>query len=352
MADTEHYYVTPTGSDTAGQGTSWGTAYATMQFAVDDIWATHTPQRRNIIYCSGDFSISNPLAFNTLSPELGLSKRVFFISRGKDAVDDGQRTAVTADDNVYYDTVSNYVFWFGFNFKWNQSTSLQKCFRVDSGCEWHDCVFDGEGSNAQAAYQGLYSNRFHRCQFLNMFQPPGNMSIGGMFNYCFCQMAAGRSGGYGTYRNGSVTNCVVLTAGTGINLSSGGNCENNTVIRESNGGGTGIYVNSEAQFISNNYVEGFTFGISVNNATPILQNNFCCNVNTPLYYSQSFDEIDVGTRTRPVIEVSQPLYKDPHNLDFSLNEGSLVLQPWANFQYPGAVALLNKIALVPSRVRG
>lgn len=353
MADTEFYYVTPSGSDTAGNGTSWGTAYATMQFAVDDIWATHTPQRRNVIYCSGDFSISTPLDFSSASPVLGLAKRVIFIGRGKDAVDDGQRTAVTADDNVYYDTVSDYVYWFGFNFKWNQVTSLQKCFRVDRGCEWHDCIFDGEGSNGKAAYQGLYNNQFHRCQFLNMYQPMGNHSIGGIINYCFCQMASGRTGGFGTYRSGGVTNCVVITAGTGINLTAGAYAENNTVIQSgSSPAGTAITTSNESSFISNNYVENFTIAYNVNNATPILKDNFCYNATTPLNYVTSTDEIEYGTRTRPVIELSQPLYNDAQNLDFSLNYGSTVLQPWANYQYPGAVALLNKMAIVPARVRG
>ena len=354
MADTEHYYVTPTGSDTAGNGTSWGTAYATMQFAVDDIWATHTPQRRNVIYCSGDFSISTPLDFSSASPVLSLAKRVIFIGRGKDAVDDGQRTAVTADDNVYYDTVSDYLYWFGFNFKWNQVTSLQKCFRVDRGCEWHDCVFDGEGSNGQIAYQGLYNNQFHRCQFLNMYKPMGNHSIGGIIDYCFCQMATGRSGGFGTYRGGGISNSVVLSQGSAFNMTAGAYCTNNTAIQtHTYPSGTAFSVGSgESSFISNNYCENFTFGYSVNNATPILQDNFCYNSGTPLNYTTSTDEIEYGPRTRPVIELSQPLYNDAQNLDFSLNYGATVLQPWANYQYPGAVALLNKMATVAARVRG
>lgn len=353
MANTEYYYVTPTGSDTAGQGRSWGTAYATLQFAVDDIWASHTPEARNVIYCAGDFSISTPLNYQTLFPVPSLSKRLLFIGRGKDAVDDGQRTAITADDNIYYDTVSDYVFWFGFHFKWGQVTSTNKCFRVDRGCEWHDCVWDGEGTNTQSAYQGVYNNQFHRCQFLNMYLSPGNMSIGGIVNYSFCQMASGRSGGFGSYRNGGVTNCTILTTGNGINCQAGAYAENNTVIQT---GGTltsqGIQCNSESAYVSNNYVEGFNTAINISNGTPILENNFYYNCNNGTSYSYAVDEIDYGTRTRPTIELSQSLYTDPQNLDFSLNYGSTVLQPWANYQYPGAVALLNKIAAVPTRVRG
>jgi hypothetical protein len=167
-------------------------------------------------------------------------------------------------------------------------------------------------------------------------------------------MATGRSGGFGMYRNGGVSNSVVLTQGNAFNISAGAYATNNTAIQTaSSAAGTAFSIASgESSFISNNYCENFTFGYNINSATPILENNFYYNSSTPLNYTVSTDEIDYGTRTRPVIELSQPLYTDAKNLDFSLNYGSLVLQPWANFQYPGAVALLNKMAAVPARVRG
>jgi hypothetical protein len=355
------YYVSDSGSDVAGNGTSWSNAYATIQFAADDIWATHGTSQRNIVYCQGDFTISTPLDFSTnKSPVPSLGTRLLLVSAGRDAVNDGQRCILRGDDNIVYDPVSDYIFYIGFEFTWCNlnNNSGQRAFRVDRNNEWIDCKFSDTGTATQSGiYQGVWYNGFRDCIFDNMYYGTGH-SIGGFFDGCYFKSKPGRGGGFSIYRTGRVSNCVIWTDGNAnaVYCQAGGDVTNNVMIQNNSGGGPigkGIRVITEARVISNNYFHNFDIGISIESGTADLRNNFTYNCTNPVSVTTADDLIARGPDVIQNTVAEQPLFVDAANLDLRLNQSwrGNTNEPWG-LGYPGPVTLFNQVQPVAARVRG
>ena len=356
------YYVSDSGSDVAGNGTSWSNAYATIQFAADDIWATHGTTSRNIVYCQGDFTISTPLDFSTnKSPVPNLGTRLLLVSAGRDAVNDGQQCILRGNDNIVYDTVSDYIFYIGFEFTWCNvnNDSGQKAFRVDRNNEWIDCKFSDSGTTTQAGlFQGLYSNGFSYCIFDNMYTGVSH-SIGGYFNSCYLNSKPGRGVGLSVYRSGRVINCVIWTDGNtnAVYCGAGGDVTNNVLIQNNQGGGavgSGIKVATEARLIANNYIHNFNTGIKIETGTADLRNNFTYNVTNPVSVTTAGDLIARGPEVIQNTVAEQPLFVDAANLDLRLNPSwrGNTNETWGVLGYPGPVTLFNQVQPVAPRVRG
>ena len=319
------YVDAQNGTDTAGQGTSWATAYATPDFAMEDLWTSHgrdttTDVNGDVINCVGTFTFSTSMQVVT-SPLAGISRRVTFLSRGLSSVDDGQRCLWKADNGIWNSSTQEYIGFVGFKFRWNLTSTSEKGLRVDRACWFYDCEWDGrDAASISSATQFHWNNQVINCRFINMSSSIGNMSIGGQMIGNYVETTAGYSSiSLNSYRNGIITgNTVIIDhqdAGSGfgsIVATSGCQVYGNTVINRGikGTGSYGIQGQSEGVIIANNYVENATSVIALTSAA-----NWFYSDN--YYYDCTYGQTSSGGQNwggqAGVIELDSSLYTDPPN---------------------------------------
>lgn len=341
------YVDAQNGTDTAGQGTSWATAYATPDFALQDLWDSHgrdtttDPSMSDTINCMGVFTPSTAYSA-TLSPLPSLSRRVYFLARGKFAVDDGLRTEINAADGIWAGSTQDRIHWFGFYFTWNNSATTQRAFHFDRDCLIYNCIVDGRNDiTIQPPFQVFY---YFVCKFSQLINLRNSISatIGTRFENNFITFGEGTHS-VATYRGGAINNNVVIVNRTGaattqaIYINAGGeacgnSCFNVGTIKT---GSHGARLLSESFLCVNNYFEGFDIAIRTD---PIqyhwyVQNNLCFDCNTP----------SNGTAqpvTPTITELSESMYVDFENGDYTIKNPQAIarrLTEYGGVEYFGGV---------------
>ena len=323
------YVDAQNGTDTAGQGTSWATAYATPDFAMNDLWNSHgrdtsTDVDGDVINCVGTFTFTTSMQVVT-SPLASLNRRVTFLSRGLDAVDDGQRCLWKADNGIWNSSTQEYIGFVGFKFQWNLTSTSEKGMRVDRACWFYDCEWDGRDASIGTATQFHWYNQLINCRFINMSSGIGNMSIGGQMIGNYAETTAGYSSiSFNSYRNGIVANNTVIidhqnASGNFAPIVGTAGCQiyGNTVINRGIKGtnSTGIRLTTEGIICANNYVENASSVIwSSSNVNWFLRNNYyydCTNEVLDQTYNPTTDTNWSGVNA--CVELSSALYTDPPN---------------------------------------
>ena len=344
------YVDAQNGTDTAGQGTSWATAYATPDFAMEDLWNSHgrdttTDPDGDVINCVGTFTFTTSMQVVT-SPLASLSRRVTFLSRGLNSVDDGERCLWKADNGIWNSSTQEYIGFVGFKFQWNLTSTSENSIRVDRGCWFYDCLWDGRDAVISTAIAFHYYNQLINCRFLNMSAGIGNMSIGGQVIGCYAETTAGYSSiSFNSYRNGILANNTVVidhqNAGTGFGSIVGtAGCQiyGNTVINRGikGTGSYGIRGLTEGVIIANNYVENATSVIALtSNANWFYADNY--------YFDCTYGQTSSGGQNwggqAGVIELDSALYTDPPN-DWTIANPQAIARRTASYggvEYWGAV---------------
>jgi hypothetical protein len=348
------YVDAQNGTDTAGQGTSWATAYATPKFAFEDLWTSHgrdsaTDANGDTINCFGIFTFATTPA-PSVSPDPNQSRRVTFLSRGRNAIDDGLRCEWKGEaGGVWNSSTIEYVGWIGFYFTFGltDTTPLDKCVRVDRACWFHDCIFDGRGVVDQSMGQFHWNNQITSCQFINMYSSVGSLSIGGQFINCFSSAAAGRAAcGFSTYRNGITANCVVVMRNTNASYgytmftgNAGGVIYGNTGINigVKGSGSCGIKGQTETSLIAEIYVQNATSAMSLTSANWFYKNNY--------YHDCSYGQTSSGSNNilgnfTTLTELTNPMYADPANGDWTITNPEALARramPYGGVEYWGGV---------------
>lgn len=363
------YVDAQNGTDTAGQGTSWATAYATPDFAMEDLWLSHgrattTDINGDVINCVGTFTFATSMQVVT-SPIANLSRRVTFLSRGLNAVDDGQRCLWKANAGIWNSSTQEYVGFIGFKFQWNLTSTLEKGIIVDSYCWFYDCEWDGRDASINSSTQFYFFNQLINCRFINMSSNIGSMSIGGQIIGCYVETTAGYSSlSFNSYRNGIIANNTVIVdhqnAATGFGLiigTSGCQIYGNTAINRGikGTGSYGLRGLSEGVIIANNYVENATSVITLTSAVNwFYADNY--------YFDCTYGQTSSGGQNwggqAGVIELDSALYTDPPN-DWTISNQQVIAKRKTSYggkEYWGGVQQIAGPTVVGElyypRVRG
>ena len=346
------YVDAANGTDTAGatRGVSWATAYLTPDFAMEDLWNSHgrdttTDIDGDVINCVGTFTFATSMQVVT-SPFASLSRRVTFLSRGLNSVDDGQRCLWKANSGIWNSSTQEYIGFVGFKFQWNLTVTSENGIRVDRACWFYDCLWDGRNTVSASSTQCHWNNQIINCQFLNMTGGIGNMSIGGMFVGNYVQASDGYSSiSLNSYRNGIIANNTIVidhqNAGTGFACiigTSGCQIYGNTVINRGikGTGSYGIRGGSEGVIIANNYVENATSVIALtSNANWFYRNNFEYNCT----YGQTSSGGQNWGGVSGVISLDSAMYADPPT-DWTITNAQGIARrttAYGGIEYWGAV---------------
>lgn len=345
------YVDAQNGTDTAGQGTSWATAYATPDFAMEDLWTSHgrdttTDVNGDVINCVGTFTFATSMQVVT-SPLAGLNRRVTFVSRGLNSVDDGERCLWKANSGIWNSSTQEYIGFVGFKFQWNLTTTSEKGIRVDRSCWFYDCIWDGrDAAGINGATQFHWYNQVINCQFLNMSCGIGNMSIGGQFIGSYVETTAGYSAvSLNSYRNGIIANNTIVVdhqnAGTAFGLiigTSGCQIYGNTAINLGikGTGSYGIRATTEGVIIANNYVENAVSVIALTSgANWFYKNNY--------YFDCTYGQTSSGGQNwggaNGVVQLDSAMYADPPN-DWTVANAQAIARrttAYGGLEYWGAV---------------
>ena len=255
-----NYYVDASGgTDTAGQGTTDGTAYATIQFAIDDVGTTHGAA------ADGDQINIKDNATHSLSGELTVSTyttstTVALKLRGytTTANDGGQATIQGSGTASLVDSAVSYIHWI-------------------------DLELDGNNSNVDWADFGNYST-VHRCKIHNASAILCRVRGGGMVSNCEIfdgnnqgvrlEGSAATAVGCYIYNGGTKDFTVAIYQNTtysmafnniisidgstdGIRMASLCRAYNNSILC-AGGTGAGISIAVHNAHVFNNLIEGFS----------------------------------------------------------------------------------------------
>lgn len=343
------YVDAASGTDTAGatRGVSWATAYLTPSFALQDLWDSHgrdtttDPAQCDTINCLGVFTPSTAYSA-TLSPNSSLSRRVYFLARGKFAVDDGLRTEINAADGIWTGSTQDRIHWFGFYFTWNNSATTQKGFHFDRDCAIMNCVIDGrDAAGLQSPIQAFYYFNFYGNQMIRG-RHSINGTIGIRFQNNYFRPTDDFYVGIGGYRGGEISNNVIIwncpttnPTGRQIYAAAGVPVFGNTCLNLGNRNTSqGIYLASESWICYDNYMQGFANAIVNSTYKWFIQNNtaFDCTI-----------LINAGSRqpvTPTITALTSAMYADPANGDWTITNAdaaSRLTKPWGGIQRQGAV---------------
>lgn len=344
------YVDAASGTDTAGatRGVSWATAYATPSFALQDLWDSHgrdtgtDPSMSDTINCMGVFAPSTAYSA-TLSPLPSLSRRVYFLARGKFAVDDGLRTEINAADGIWSGVTQDRIHWFGFYCTWNNSATTQKAFVMDRDCAIMNCVIDGrDAAGIQTPFSLHYNCTLYGNQIIRG-RSSINGTIGIHFQNNYFRATDDQFPQIGGYRGGEVSNNVMIwncpsaqPTGRQIYAAAGVPVFGNTCLNFGNKNTSqGIYLASESWICYDNYMQGFSQAIV--NGAPYLwfvQNNtaFDC---TALINADQYQPV-----TPTITALTSAMYADPLNGDWTITNpeaASRLAKPWGGLQRQGAV---------------
>jgi len=342
------YVDAANGTDTAGQGTSWATAYATPSFALQDLWDSHgrdtgtDPSQSDTINCMGVFTPSTAYSA-TLSPLPSISRRVYFLARGKFAVDDGLRTEINAADGIWSGSTQDRIHWFGFYCTWNNSATTQKAFVMDRDCAIMNCIIDGrDAAGIQAPFQLYFNCLLYGNQIIRGYHSITG-TIGFRFQNNYFKPTDDKYVQIGGYRGGEISNNVMIwncptaqPTSRMIYAAAGVPVFGNTCLNLGNRNTSqGIYLASESWVCYDNYMQGFANAIV--NGSPyrwFIQNNTAFDCTTL---------INAGNQqpvTPAITELTSAMYADPLNDDWTITNpeaASRLAKPWGGLQRQGAV---------------
>lgn len=270
----EYYVDLDDGTDTAGQGTSIGTAYGTWQFCIDDILGTHGKATYgDVIYVKGtgdgDLDLSGYAT--------GLEAGVAFIARGRSTWDDGLRPLLDLNGNAFWSGAKTGVYLYGFEFtNWITSTYA---FYLGEYCHAADCVL----SDNNATY-GVRVSRFSSVNNLDIDLPS----------------VSGNTGIYTNNQGAAATNCKVrMGGGYCCRIGSGGLITRNHLIALAGATGATVSVSDLNQIVHNTIISSGTYGIRVGSASydgHVITRNYIEGTLLPISFTST------GTRGNKIMD--------------------------------------------------
>ena len=269
MTTYNEYYVRGTnGTDSAGGGTSHATAYQTIQFAIDDIVATHGKQSSatadRINLCDESAFVLTS-ALDSTNYGNGAIQRWLVFQGYTSTPGDGGLFDIDLNGGAYSIVSGTHDYWTfaygklhnnsGANYLWDFDGVGQRAFMIEFYDSAHSAV--GGGSSGSGA---------EHCWFHDI-ERYGTESLPFVIN---CLFTNGTTKKFlkAIYRPTAATHNLVSVDGStdGIEVAQYNTAINNTVLSSA---GTGKGINCALYFhtIFNNIVEGFsgTGGLGINN---------------------------------------------------------------------------------------
>jgi len=286
------------GNDTTGDGLAHGTAWATVQHALDNTTRDATNGNIFHINSSGDDTSSAPLDFTTFNSGGGSAGAPVIFEGYASTAGDGDFEAGTGIGGISGGGSNSIFSSTGLSYIWMRHLHLHNCgsaaiINLDNQIRIFECELDNTSGNGIDVDNG---SSIEGCHIHNV----GGQGIR-LFNatnavakYNF--LANGTNDFSDAIATGNQHNRVegniISVDGTSNGIALQGindRCENNTVYSSSTSGvGIRIVANADIDAgIINNYVEGFDDGIDTaaitSNSVPILAHNAVYNANTNDY---------------------------------------------------------------------
>lgn len=271
MTTYNEYYVRNTnGTDSAGGGTSHATAYRTIQFAIDDIVATHgkmsgaTADRINL--CDESAFVLTSALTSTTYGNADIHRWLLFQGYTSTA-GDGGFFDIDLNGGAYSLVSGTHDYWTfaygklhnnsGSNYLWDMDGVGQRAFHM----EFYESAYVAIGGGSAASSAEFCW--FHDIDIYGTNSTP-------LVNNCLFTNGTTRKFDNALHQPTTATNNFVFVDGAtnGISTYAYSHISNNSVL--SNGGtGTGFYCELYFQSMFNNLVDGFsgTGGKGINNAT-------------------------------------------------------------------------------------
>jgi hypothetical protein len=265
MALVERYIDYNAGDDTTGDGLAHGTAWKTIQKALDSTTLNATDGNRFNLSDAAEHVLTATLSFATIGEPASAAGGIRFEGYSSTAGDGGVAPIDCGGFTCISSASLDYTSYIRLTLtNWGSSY----CFITDNFNFWYECELDGEGTR-QYGINGDVGLFVYRCK-LHSFHPTsvGILIQGRSSCYCFDNYLVATNIGMDEDNGVKIVigNTVILDTPTnnasyGIGTNATSIVSGNTVIRlgGSATGCTGIYgVTAGVYMQERNYVEGFS----------------------------------------------------------------------------------------------